>query len=70
MMHLPRTMNTLSHPEYATDGHAGKKANQISQQQLSEEIAFPLRRMKLEEFWWSGSPRLGAAGCREKKREK
>lgn len=30
------------HPDYRTNCHAGRKANQILQQQLGEEIAFPL----------------------------
>lgn len=30
------------HPDYRTNCHAGRKANQILRQQLGEEIAFPL----------------------------
>lgn len=62
------------HPDYRTNCHAGRKANQILRQQLGEEIAFPLSgreaspsSLRLRFYWrerskgWKGESYWAAA---------
>lgn len=52
------------HPDYRTNCHAGRKANQILRQQLGEEIAFPLSSRESGpsslwlRFYWRGISRV------------
>lgn len=46
---LPLALRLCLHPEFGTDCHAERKANQISQQPLSEKIAVPLGWLRAQE---------------------
>lgn len=61
-LHAPTQWIHL-HPDYRTNCHAGRKANQILRQQLGEEIAFPLSGRE------ASPPSLCLGFCRRKRSE-